>query len=222
VQTRRASAPTIAILLLLTAPICQAGREDVASFVERIERRYGSIEDFSADFLQVNYSAALDRKERETGTIRMKRPGRLRFEYLLPERKLFVALGEETYFYIPADDQVLVTSRQRFREMGVGGLLLDGAPSFRNRFEITMPASSEAFPTPADQFLLKFTPRKRQTYSYALVAFGRGDVVAHRIRIVEPTGNRTDYLFDKSRINEGIDSDLFEFSPPAGVEIVRP
>ena len=60
----------------------------------------------------------------ETGTVALKRPGRMRWEYETPEKKTFVSDGTRVFFYVPADRQVIV--RQQAGERGVAMALLSG------------------------------------------------------------------------------------------------
>ena len=59
----------------------------------------------------------------ESGRVIVKKPGRMRWEYQSPEEKLFVTDGSRSYFYIPIENQVMVSHHPR-GAMGMG----EGSP----------------------------------------------------------------------------------------------
>jgi outer membrane lipoprotein carrier protein len=65
--------------------------------VEERSRRTTSL---VADFVQTYKSAALGRELVERGTLQLKRPGRMRWEYVHPEKKTFVSDGKSFFFYV--------------------------------------------------------------------------------------------------------------------------
>lgn len=197
---------------------------DVPALVGRMEDVYAGIHDLSATFTQVAWSAALGRRVAEKGTLVLERPGKMRWEYHEPERKLFVALGETTWFYVPADNQVIESPRAELREAGISALLLDGHPSLKERYEIAAdPGTKELSPDPG-QVLLRFTPRPEggtAAFAYALVSVDAGDAIARKIAILDDAGNTTEYLFDTLQVNRGVAPEAFAWTPPAGAEIVK-
>ena len=66
------------------------------------------VNDLTASFVQTYRSGVLGREVVEHGTLAIKRPGRMRWEYKEPEKKTFVSDGKTFYFYVPADKQVIV------------------------------------------------------------------------------------------------------------------
>src|SRR4029453_4586352 len=92
----------------LAAPQAQQSGADVA---QALQKKYDSIRDFSADFVQTSSSGVLKRKMIERGTVVIKKPGKMRWEYKKPpEDKLAVSDGVKTYLYVPLDKQVHVSA----------------------------------------------------------------------------------------------------------------
>src|SRR4051812_13866069 len=73
-----------------------------------LQQRYDGIHDFTADFSQTYHGGVLRTRTVEQGTVSVKKPGLMRWQYLKPEKKEFVANGKKTYLYIPQDRQVIV------------------------------------------------------------------------------------------------------------------
>ena len=76
--------------------------------IERMEERTRRTTSLTAEFVQTYRSAALGREQVERGTLKIKRPGRMLWEYREPERKTFLSDGKAFYFYVPAERQVIV------------------------------------------------------------------------------------------------------------------
>src|SRR5215208_3957507 len=74
-----------------------------------LQQRYQTIKDFSADFEHSYRGGALRTQSRERGTVKIKKPGKMRWTYTAPERKEFVSDGVKIYSHIPEDRQVLVS-----------------------------------------------------------------------------------------------------------------
>ena len=75
-----------------------------------MQQKYDRVKDFTADFTHVYEGGVLKKKSTESGTVQIKKPGRMRWEYTTPDKKTFVSDGRKIYSYIPADKQV---DRQR-------------------------------------------------------------------------------------------------------------
>ncbi|MGH9392121.1 MAG: LolA family protein, partial [Vicinamibacteria bacterium] len=94
--------------LLLSVVVSAAPAEDrLSDLVGKIESHYDAIVDFEAGFTQRYERRLLRRAVEETGRVSVKKPGRMRWEYRSPEEKTFVTDGAKTYFYLPAENQVM-------------------------------------------------------------------------------------------------------------------
>ena len=102
---------TVALGVALAATLTAAPQtETPEALARRLQTRYDAIKDFTADFTQTYEGGVLRRKTTEAGTLLVKKPGRMRWEYKTPEEKLFVADGRKMYVWIPADRQVTVSA----------------------------------------------------------------------------------------------------------------
>lgn len=66
------------------------------------EGRYRHASTLKAIFYE-RYSSGKQTGEAESGTVYFSRPGRMRWEYESPAKKLFIVDGKNVWFYIPAD-----------------------------------------------------------------------------------------------------------------------
>ena len=103
----------IVILLIVSALATPAFlRAQAAPSPEAVARglqqHYVTVRDFSADFTHTYRGGVLRTQTREQGTVKVKKPGRMRWVYTSPERKEFVSDGQRIYSYIPEERQVIV------------------------------------------------------------------------------------------------------------------
>src|ERR1700693_433501 len=88
------------MLLVAVAPFIRA--QDVEMTIRRLEHRYHRASTLGADFFE-RYTDGNGGIAAESGTVYFSRPGRMRWEYEAPEKKLFLVDGTNVWFYVPAD-----------------------------------------------------------------------------------------------------------------------
>src|SRR5688500_8720786 len=99
-----------ACLSALVAASLPATAQTSDALARAVQTHYQSVKDFTADFEQSYMGGALKRKTVERGTVAIRKPGRMRWDYTAPEKKLFVSDGTRMYFHVPADKQVRVSA----------------------------------------------------------------------------------------------------------------
>ena len=67
----------------------------------------------------------LKQQATERGRLLVKKPGKMRWEYTAPEKKLFVSDGLKIYSYIPQDRQVIVGTMPRDERRSNAGVVPD-------------------------------------------------------------------------------------------------
>ena len=98
--------------LLLLAPAVAAGqaRPSATDLAQSVQQKYDRVKDFTADFTHTYEGGVLKKKATERGTVKIKKPGRMLWEYTAPEKKEFISDGQKVYSYLPQDKQVIVAS----------------------------------------------------------------------------------------------------------------
>jgi outer membrane lipoprotein carrier protein len=202
------------VLVLPVAPVPAAPATPSARDVlERVERRHRAVSDLSAHFVQSYRSGMLGRELKETGTVWLKRPGRMLWQYEQPEKKTFLSDGHRYWFYVPADRQVVV--REQAGDKSLPTLLLSQTSALSSQFTEKLLESSR----PGIQ-RLELLPRKPdpEVQRVEMDVDAEGRIVA--IDVHDTQGNRSRFTFDTIRENVGVPDKMFRFDPPAGVEIV--
>jgi outer membrane lipoprotein carrier protein len=199
-----------AVLLALLSPAPpRGGAEDLA---RKVEARHRRLVDMSARFVQRYRSGMLGQEIVERGTMSLKQPGRMLWEYRDPERKTFVSDGSTCWFYVPADRQVVV--RRQGGERGVALDLLSGRMDLLAQFEPGLETTASG----AER--LRLLPRKPDPDVSAVYLDVEADGRIRGIEILDTQENRSQFRFEAIRENLGLPDSLFHFEVPAGVEVV--
>ena len=201
------TALALAGALVAAAPPAQ-GAEDLA---RRVEERQRGVRDLQARFVQTYRSGVLGREIVERGTVSIKNPGRMRWEYEDPEPKTFVCDGKTFYFYVPADKQVIVRDQADTR--GITAQLLAGRIAIEEQFSV-------ALETLDGRQRLRLIPRKEDPDLERVYLDVDPTDRIRGIEIYDPQGNRSRFEFQGLRENIGLPDRLFHFETPKGVEVI--
>lgn len=170
-----------------------------------------------ARFSQALLSGALGSEVEESGRLYLERPGRLRWDYLEPERKVALVDGLQTRLYLEEDRQLW---EGRLDESGAAlPTLLAGQGRLGEMFEPTLVAGS--LPGEAT-YRLRLVPRTGLENVEEVVLTVRAPLFAiEAAEVLDGAGNRILYRFSSLRRNRGLKKGIFQFEPPPGTEIVR-
>jgi len=206
------------ILLLLFGP-AQAGgqaRPPAAETARALQQKYDRVKDFTADFTHTYEGGVLKKKSTERGTVQIKKPGRMRWDYTAPERKLFVADGRKVYSYIPADKQVIVNDMPSDDQATTAVLFLAGKGNLTRDFNVSY-ADGES----ADTWALRLDPRQKQgDYDWLVVVIDRSTLQIRSLAAADRQGGRSTFVFTNYRENAGVADKAFEFKIPRGVDVI--
>jgi outer membrane lipoprotein carrier protein len=205
-----AAACAAALLLAVGTPGASSGAAEDA--LRRLDDRLQRTADLQARFVQTYRSVTLGREVVERGTMSLKRPGRMRWDYEGPEKKTFVSDGKSFYFYVPQDRQVIVRE-QTGNAQGVAGLLLSGKRLIE-QFEPGLETG------PSGLARLRLVPRKPDPDVERIFLDVDASFGIRAIEIEDAQGNRSRFELAGIRENVGLSDKLFRFDVPHGVEVI--
>ncbi len=186
------------------------------ALAKALQARYQNVRDFTADFVQTYRGGVLRTETREKGTVAVKKPGRMRWIYISPERKEFVSDGEKMYSYIPEDRQVLVSDVPADNEAPTPVLFLAGKGDLVKDFTATIA------PSPVSGSVgLKLTPRRSEPeYEYLIVAVDPATLQIRALTTRDRQGGESTLRFENLQENKGISDKDFAFRIPRGVDVI--
>src|SRR5882724_6969817 len=103
------------ILVVLTLCLATANAEDVHTTAKAVDDHYNHLRSLQAEFTQIYRGNEIERSE--SGTLWLKKPGKMRWEYRSPKEKLFLSDGKNAWFYVPGDRQVRKTSVSKLEDL---------------------------------------------------------------------------------------------------------
>ncbi|HQZ16288.1 MAG TPA: outer membrane lipoprotein carrier protein LolA [Vicinamibacteria bacterium] len=206
-----ALAAFLAVPAQAVAPKAAVPPEDARAILSGFDARSRTIRDFTAKFTQTYRSGALGRAIVETGTVKVKRPSRMLFEYLTPDRKLFVADGETYYFYVPRDRQVMIQN-QRGDKRATARILAEGR--LLDHFKCV----GEEKDALGRKLILAPLENDADVTRISVVFDGQFRLLALEIQDAE--GSTSRLVFDGFKENVGLPDSAFRFEVPKGVEVI--
>lgn len=205
------------LLLLVPAAIAGQARPPAAEIAQAVQQKYDRVKDFTADFTHTYEGGVLKKKASERGTVQIKKPGRMRWQYTAPEKKTFVSDGRKVYSYIPADKQVIVNNVPADDEATTAVLFLAGKGSLTRDFRV-----GYADGAPEGTWALRLDPKQKQN-DYDWLVLGV-DVKTQQIRSLtaaDQQGGRSTFQFSNYRENTGAADNVFAFKIPRGVDVIN-
>ncbi|MBX7223892.1 MAG: outer membrane lipoprotein chaperone LolA [Blastocatellia bacterium] len=184
-----------------------------------IQKRYSRVLTLKADFVQV-YQGRNSRTVREAGTLELKKPGLMRWDYREPTTKQFISDGKKTWFYLPGEKRVTVEPVREARDPRLPFLFLLGRNDLNKEFA-KLELGTDA-PTKAGNISLRLWPRRRiENVAEIRVECDPQTFQLTRISVVHGTGDRSDFLLSNLVENQPLADTRFTFSPPTGVKVER-
>ena len=203
-------------MLLTTSLAAQSPTAD--TIARDLQRKYDRVADFSADFVHSYRGGILKQQATERGTLLVKKPGKMRWEYTSPEKKLFVSDGHKIYSYIPQDRQVIVGTMPRDEQAPTPALFLTGKGDISRDFNASFDKVAGA---PPGSVALKLTPKRREPEYESLTLVLEPKTLALQMLItVDAQGGRSAFTFSNLKENVGVADSQFVFKMPRNVEVV--
>ncbi len=208
------------LMALCAAPATTEPQTDVQVLVERLQAHYDALDGFEAEFTQRYQRKILRRAVEESARVIVKKPGRMRWEYQSPEEKLFVTDGSRSYFYIPIENQVMVSHHPR-GAMGMGEgspfELLTGRSRMTDSFAFF---ASDAPPTRGGEMLHLIPIKRHEEFEDVEIELDPETGELLRVVLIDAQRNRTEFIFENIRKDLDLPESLFQFTIPSGVEVV--
>ena len=191
-------------------------RPPAADVAGALQRKYDSVKDFSASFTQTYEGGVLRRKGSETGTVSVKKPGRMRWDYTGPEKKLFVSDGQTMFLYFPNEKQVMKNDVPSQDQATSAVLFLMGKGNIVRDFNVRW-ADGGSDTT----YRLRLDPKTRQAeYDWLEVTADRETLRIVGLTAADAQGGRSSFSFSNFKENTGLADKMFQFTIPRGTEVI--
>src|SRR5512136_849551 len=119
-------------------PDAGAPAPDPAALVRKVQAFYERTRDLEAEFSQAYTYASFGRTQRSSGTLRVKKPGKLRWDYVQPARKTIVVNGSRLVQYEPEANQAYVDEHFDATAMSAAVTFLLGKGDLVREFDVSL------------------------------------------------------------------------------------
>ena len=207
-------------LSLLARPLAglPASGADSKSEAAAVDAHYNHLRSLEAEFTEVYRGSGMERTE--TGTLWLKKPGKMRWEYRSPREKLFVSDGKDAWFYVPADRQARKTAAKKLEDIRSPLAFLLGKTKLEKELQ-GLSLAPDVEPLAAGNVVLRGVPQALADRVSEILLEITPDHRIARIVIQEVDGAATEYRFGGMKEDVAIADGRFVFKPPAGTETVE-
>lgn len=203
-------------LLLLFAPAW--GASSVSEIAQGTDEHYNQLKTLKADFTEVYQGPGISRTE--SGTLWLKKPGRMRWDYREPHQKLFLTDSHTAFFYVPGERQARRTPLKNLDDIRSPLRYLLGKTRLQKELE-GLSLAPDLTPVRKGDFVLRGIPKGMKDRISEVVLEISPAFQIDRILIRETDGTTTDFVFSAMQENVPVQDSLFRFTPPPGVEVIE-
>jgi outer membrane lipoprotein carrier protein len=202
----------ILILAIVLAAPGFSVAQDTDALLNRVDEHYNHLTSLRARYTEHYVGMGLDRTE--SGTLLLKKPGRMRWSYDQPEGKLFVLDGKFAWFYTPGDAQVQRLPAKQLDDLRSPLRFLLGHTQLRKELvNLTVTQDTHGIhiagvPKGMEQRIQRLT----------LDVTPAGEI--QHMKLEEIDGAITEFAFTQVQENVPTHGADFLFSPPDGVTVV--
>jgi outer membrane lipoprotein carrier protein len=200
----------------LLAAICWGGSllaQDNDALVRKVDDHYNHLSSLRAHYVETYSGIGMNRSEE--GTLLLKKPGRMRWNYAAPVGKVFVLDGKFAWFYTPGDAQATRVPAKELDDLRSPLRFLLGHTQLKKELD-----NLTVVPDGAD-FRIAGVPKGMEQRVRSLALWVSADGAIIRMRLEEVDGAVTEFSFSGMHENVPVKDGDFVFVPPPGVNVVN-
>jgi outer membrane lipoprotein carrier protein len=202
------------LLPVLLAVSAFAADPALDTLLKNVETRYNKAKTLQVQFRE-EYTPPGRPKRTESGTLQLRKPGKMRWDYAQPKGKLFISDGKQMWIYTPADNRVEQMKLKESDDMRVPLAFLLGKLDFSKEFR-----NIQAKPEGAFQRITAEPKSDNLPYtSVEFVVSPKSEI--QQVRVTGYDRSIMEFHFDDEKVDPPLDAKLFQFTPPKGVEMIQ-
>jgi|SRR2546422_1921249 len=212
------------LVTVAISPVAADDSKEVKEVVKKLQARYEQTRDLKADFKQSTKIEGFATPITSRGRMYIKKPGRLRWDYLDPAVEEIYVNENEVMMYVPEHKQVLVGKLTQMAASQAPLQLLQGVAKLEEQFALEPTAGGKRGEggVPLITLLPKDTePDSVRTVARIVLEVQPKTFFIKTLSIHEISGNVSTFEFNNLKPNTGLKNALFDFEAPAGVEVVK-
>jgi len=198
----------VILVCLLAFAAGSAPQLDTGSLLKRIEDRYNHAKTLQLQFTE-GYTSQGRTRQPESGTLTLRKPGRMRWDYRQPAGKLFLSDGKEVWLYTPSLKRVEKVPLTESEDMKAPLAFLLGKLDFLREFK-------------------DFTVTAHQNDGWTISAKARSDKLPYNtiemnvapdfaitwLKVTAIDQSVLTFTFSGEKVNPPVDNAMFRFVMP--------
>src|SRR5437016_10467761 len=217
-SVRRAFVFLTSTAVLLIPSLIGAEVLDVHALARAVDEHYNRLRSLQAEFTELYRGSGMERTE--SGTLWLKKPGKMRWEYRSPREKLFVSDGHDAWFYVPGDRQARKTPVRKLDDLRSPLAFLLGKAKLEKELQ-GLSLAPDISPLREGDIVLRGLPKGMEDRVSEVLLEVTPDHQLARIVINEVDGSVREYRLTDEKEDVQIADEHFRFTPPAGTETVE-
>lgn len=223
------SGAVLSLLLVASAwggegPADEKALQEVREVVKQLQARYEKTKDLQADFSQKTRIEGFERPVTSSGKVYIKKPGRLRWDYLDPANEEIYVNHDDVKVYVPEHKQVLVGKLTQMAASKAPLELLQGAAKLEESFEIE-PTTGKERGVGGIRLITLIPKAKDQESTRSLqrivVEVFPKTYFIRTVSLYEISGNVATFEFSGLKPNLGLGNEVLDFKAPPDAEVVK-
>ena len=189
---------------------------DASSALDRAMAYYSDDASHSALFVQIYTPSGFATARRESGSVAIQAPQRVRFDYTAPEKKVFTYDSGEGRFFSPDDKQLTVRRLSDDEKARLPVVFLTRPADLGRQYEISVDTAG----APGATRLLLTPHVPRPELAWLRLAIEK-DGSVRELSYQDAAGNKTEFRFDAWQRGKARPAADFRITGPPGTRIVE-
>ena len=190
--------------------------QTIDEVLNKIQYFYENTKSIKADFIQE--TVFLDKsKEIRTGKVWIKKPGKFRWEYQIPEKFLIISDGFQIFIYYPEEKEVLIYPSGKVISSQLALGFMSGRGNIKKDLKL------ESFEILNEkEWRISFFPVSKDTYIEKIVLtvnLDTGEV--KEFYFINTSGEKVRIIFKNLEYNLDLKNNIFTFIPPKNSKVLN-
>jgi len=201
--------PAVCLLMLATGAFAQL---DTGTLLKRIEDRYNHAKTLQVEFTE-GYTAQGRSRPLESGTLILRKPGRMRWDYRQPSGKQFVSDGKNVWLYTPSAKRVEKAPLTESEDMRAPLAFLLGKLDFLREFK-----DFNVKPDSGGWDILAHARSDRLPYDKIEMTVSQDYEITY-LKVTGVDQSVLTFSFSGEKVNPPANDALFKFAMPPGATL---
>ena len=205
----------LALFTLRTLPGTLFAETSEQRALDAIQQKYEKVSTFEANFTQESYVKMMNQTQSVKGTVKIKKPGKMKWVYGAPDTQTLISDGKTLWLYVPEEEQATKVPVESIYSSNTPALFLAGKGKLTRSFNV------ESVNEENKNILVTLVPKNEDQSLARLVLYAnKKNYQITGSTVYDKLGNKTEIRFSRIRINREIPEEQFQLKTPPGVEIL--